>query len=544
MEGKMDALMKMIQDSEARMSREMGSIKLAVDDIKPDIITLQGSVSRLQPEMEQIKATFEAWRPEMEAKVVGLGDAVKDLRRQVDHIAKGVGAGALGRPPSAAPPSMSPSPSSAPSGAHSGQLGLGKEHLTGVVVVTDSPPSLPTPVTGQTTNLSMVPFDPGASATRVPLGNPPPHSDFPKFDGDNPRLWKKACEKYFRVYSVSTEFWVEHATMHFTGNAALWFQSAEDKIGEVTWSELCEIIYTRFDRGQYQMLYRQAFKIRQIGSVSDYIERFDTLMHHMLAYKPDLDPTFFTTRFIDGLHNEIKVVVLIQQPQSLETAVSLALLQEEIRDECYQPSSSSKSVSFVRVNSKALAPLSTVNTSNFKQRVLNPGDDKKGHEQSRQAIGSRKFAALKNYNQGEDETDQELHALSQQAMGGTENSTCFRLQGVIQGQEVLMLIDSGSTGNFISDSLASLLQGVQPMHSPVRVKVANGEILTGTSLIPNCEWHCQGATFNTTMKVIPLQCYDVILGIDWLKAQSPMEVDWNCKWIAVKQGSSRKGYLV
>jgi hypothetical protein len=54
MEGKMDALMKMIQDSEARMSREMGSIKLAVDDIKPDIITLQGSVSRLQPEMEQI----------------------------------------------------------------------------------------------------------------------------------------------------------------------------------------------------------------------------------------------------------------------------------------------------------------------------------------------------------------------------------------------------------------------------------------------------------------------------------------------------------
>jgi hypothetical protein len=588
MEGKMDTLMKMIQDSEARMSREMGSIKLAVDDIKPDIITLQGSVSRLQPEMEQIKATFEAWRPEMEAKVVGLGDAVKDLRRQVDHIAKGVGAGALGRPPSAAPPSMSPSPSSAPSGAHSGQLGLGKEHLTGVVVVTDSPPSLPTPVTGQTTNLSMVPFDPGASATRVPLGNPPPHSDFPKFDGDNPRLWKKACEKYFRLYSVSTEFWVEHATMHFTGNAALWFQSAEDKIGEVTWSELCEIIYTRFDRGQYQMLYRQAFKIRQIGSVSDYIERFDTLMHHMLAYKPDLDPTFFTTRFIDGLHNEIKVVVLIQQPQSLETAVSIALLQEEIRDECYQPSSSSKSVSFVRVNSKALAPLSTVNTSNFKQRVLNPGDDKKGHEQSRQATGSRKFAALMNYRramnlcfkcgekyspqhqcaatvqlhlveellemlegpespdsyttatEGEDETDQELHALSQQAMGGTENSTCFRLQGVIQGQEVLMLIDSGSTGNFISDSLASLLQGVQPMHSPVRVKVANGEILTGTSLIPNCEWHCQGATFNTTMKVIPLQCYDVILGIDWLKAQSPMEVDWNCKWIAVKQGELKK----
>ena len=51
----------------------------------------------------------------------------------------------------------------------------------------------------------------------------PPRAEFPKFDGLNPKLWKKSCDKYFRVYAVSPEFWVEHATMHFTGNAALWF---------------------------------------------------------------------------------------------------------------------------------------------------------------------------------------------------------------------------------------------------------------------------------------------------------------------------------
>lgn len=124
-------------------------------------------------------------------------------------------------------------------------------------------------------------------------GNPPLHAEFPRFDGLNLKLWKKACDKYFKVYATSPDFWVEHATMHFVGNAALWFQSAEDKLGEISWENLSETINKWFDRGQYQLLYRQMFKIKQISSVAEYIERFNTLMHHMLPYKPDLDPTFF-----------------------------------------------------------------------------------------------------------------------------------------------------------------------------------------------------------------------------------------------------------
>ena len=33
----------------------------------------------------------------------------------------------------------------------------------------------------------------------------PPKSDFPKFNGDNPRWWKKTYEKYFGMYSVDHE---------------------------------------------------------------------------------------------------------------------------------------------------------------------------------------------------------------------------------------------------------------------------------------------------------------------------------------------------
>jgi hypothetical protein len=53
----------------------------------------------------------------------------------------------------------------------------------------------------------------------------------------------------------------------------------------------------------------------------------------MLAYKPDLDLVFFTTRFIEGLTNDIRRVVMIHSPKDLETVVSLALLQEEIEED-------------------------------------------------------------------------------------------------------------------------------------------------------------------------------------------------------------------
>jgi hypothetical protein len=41
----------------------------------------------------------------------------------------------------------------------------------------------------------------------------------------------------------------------------------------------------------------------------------------------------------------------------------------------------------------------------------------------------------------------------------------------------------------------------------------------------------QGHIFCVNLKVLPLQCYDVILGMDWLSSHSPMQVHWQEKWL-------------
>jgi hypothetical protein len=106
----------------------------------------------------------------------------------------------------------------------------------------------------------------------------------------------------------------------------------------------------------------------------------------------------------------------------------------------------------------------------------------------------------------------------------------MKLMGQIQGHDVLILVDSGSTNNFIGTSLAAQLQGVQKLSKPVKVKVAGGGMLQGDLEIPDCEWTCQGNVFATSFKALPLHCYDVILGMQWLEQFGLMQTHWAQKW--------------
>jgi len=53
-------------------------------------------------------------------------------------------------------------------------------------------------------------------------------------------------------------------------------------------------------------------------------------VHQLLTHDPYFNPAIITSRFVDGLKNEIKSVVLVHRPKDLDTASCLALLQEEV----------------------------------------------------------------------------------------------------------------------------------------------------------------------------------------------------------------------
>jgi hypothetical protein len=53
------------------------------------------------------------------------------------------------------------------------------------------------------------------------------------------------------------------------------------------------------------------------------------LVDQLNAYQHMSDPLYYTLKFVDGLRDDIKAVVMLQRPKDFDTAVVLAQLQEE-----------------------------------------------------------------------------------------------------------------------------------------------------------------------------------------------------------------------
>jgi hypothetical protein len=132
-----------------------------------------------------------------------------------------------------------------------------------------------------------------------------------------------------------------------------------------------------------------------------------------------------------------------------------------------------------------------------------------------------------------------LWFFSMHVVQGTEAPQTVKLMAHLFAKKIIMLVDSGSSSSFISQPLAKLGPNIIPLSHPVQVQVANGQIISCTHYLPQCKITLQGHTFYLNLKVLPLQCYDVILGMDWLTSRSPMEIHWEEKWLAFTSRQQR-----
>lgn len=79
----------------------------------------------------------------------------------------------------------------------------------------------------------------------------------------------------------------------------------------MTWLDLCDRVCARFTRDRQEALVRQWFHVRQTNTVAEYVERFDGLMHQLLAYEHSVLQVYFVQKFIDGLKEKVRRVVMV-----------------------------------------------------------------------------------------------------------------------------------------------------------------------------------------------------------------------------------------
>jgi hypothetical protein len=222
-------------------------------------------VTTLESTAVTFNTSFTEWNPEIKDFINSVKLEVTKLNSYFNHDAKESSAhkpgiityrSAFERP-------LAESTADGPSGHHVDQYnrecGFGSvyTHTHDPVKGTMHPPPPPPPQTPFDSSVARDQFHSPSSfsaGTKLPLGKLP-KMNFPKFEGENPKLWKSCCESYFEMYEVDTSIWVKVASMHFEG-PVLGGYSQWNRVRTANWSELCSWIHDRLGRDQHELLVR------------------------------------------------------------------------------------------------------------------------------------------------------------------------------------------------------------------------------------------------------------------------------------------------
>jgi Retroviral aspartyl protease len=73
------------------------------------------------------------------------------------------------------------------------------------------------------------------------------------------------------------------------------------------------------------------------------------------------------------------------------------------------------------------------------------------------------------------------------------------------------------------------------------VMVAEGTKVVTYSKCLDLQFLLQNNDFSGDLRILNIQGYDIILGVDWLRQYSPMKINWLDKWVSVvKEGKMVK----
>lgn len=102
----------------------------------------------------------------------------------------------------------------------------------------------------------------------------------------------------------------------------------------------------------------------------------------------------------------------------------------------------------------------------------------------------------------------------------------MRISGLIDGRRLHILIESGSTHNFVNSRVAKKLRCRPVTTSAFEVMVANGERLRCDEIFLAVPLEIQGYRFETSMYPLQLQGSDAVLGMQWLQSLGRVIHDW------------------
>ncbi|KHN19402.1 Retrovirus-related Pol polyprotein from transposon opus, partial [Glycine soja] len=343
--------------------------------------------------------------------------------------------------------------------------------------------------------------------------------DIPRFDGRDPLGWIFKIQQMFDYQNTPEEERITVASFYLDGAALSWYQWMFSNGFITSWTGFLQALESRFAPTFYEDPKGALFKLSQRGSINDYLTEFERLANPL-------------------------------QPISLPQATALAKLQEDkLRDRRsassrpFNPPPPSNNPSNPSPKPRQPFVQRTPEEMAFRRdKGLCYNCDDKWHSGHR-CKGKIQLFIVENSASDLTEPDTvdtsditepvsddpETHSshVSLHALSGLSSPETFRLYGTVNHARLTILIDSGSTHNFLQPRVAQFLHLPTKPTLPLRVLVGNGSVLDCNQVCPNTQLSLQGHTFEITFHLLPISGADAVLvthHINLLPGTSPINV--------------------
>ncbi|XP_047257482.1 uncharacterized protein LOC107849355 [Capsicum annuum] len=396
--------------------------------------------------------------------------------------------------------------------------------------------------------------------------------DFPKFSGLELRTWLYKVDQFFSMDEIPFEQRVKIACIHMEGEAIAWHKSyvrSRNSTAELSWTEYVLALNERFGEG-FEDAMEALKKLTQTGSVQKYQAKFDRLLTSV-----NLSMENQISCYLGGLTPELNKAVRLKSLKPLMQAYKLTRLQDDVfkAQAKYWGLRSGGRVqgpllptplfakppvlNFAVKKSSDVQPIRypRFNGNNTGRRLTSAEMDEKRAKGlcffcDEKYVMEHKCATKKQiYLIDAVEDDQlqkfecdeagqevvlepeELMTISLQAYTGISGYQTIRVTGYHEKMPLQVLIDTGSTHNFIDQEVAKRLGCQANNIEEQSISVADGRKVTTTSICKNQRWLLQGTTFASDFLLLSLGNVDIVLGVQWLSTLGRILFDFSSRTI-------------
>jgi hypothetical protein len=368
--------------------------------------------------------------------------------------------------------------------------------------------------------------------------------DVTEFDGLDPTGWVTQMEHYFSLYDITDDLAkLRYGVLYLDQERWQWWQwRKSSRQGYITWTQFVEKLYKRFDTDTNHL--GCLAKLKQSGAMEDFIAAFERL-----AFRTEgMSDAFFRECFISGLKDEIRAHVLMVRPQSWVEATKRAKeAQQVVSSQNRKPSFIPRTKLVNPTTPSAPLKIQKLTRVEMVERQLKGlcynCDDKYflGHKCKEQKL----FMAI-----SEDISEEDVETplvsespettditplsdppevelvISLNALTGFSAPQTLKLIGYIKHRKVIILVDSGSTHNFIHRRIAQETHCYIHVVNNFQIMIANGGWIKCGGRCENVRLQIGDYLLKSHMFAIYVGGCDIVLGADWLRTLGPIFMDF------------------